>query len=138
MTFCHWRDGRGGPTANYGLEQQRYVAIHQSFRDAMAEPANRPEFSGNVVNVLTEKYWDSQLSKILLRRETLKKKVAQQNREQKLTQEAAKQLETQLLTEAISIRENEFLNKGVSNAEYHYLGSARILGGIGKGFTEAM
>lgn len=79
----------------------------------MAEPANRPEFSGNVVNVLTEKYWDSQLSKILLRRETLKKKVAQQNREQKLTQEAAKQLETQLLTEAISIRENELLNKGV-------------------------
>jgi hypothetical protein len=43
-----------------------------------------------------------------------------------------------MLTEAISVRENELLKNGISNAEYHYLGSARILGGIGKGFAEAM
>jgi hypothetical protein len=30
------------------------------------------------------------------------------------------------------------LEKGVSNAEFHYLGSAKILGGIGKGLAEAM
>ncbi len=30
------------------------------------------------------------------------------------------------------------LDTGVSNAEYHYLGSAKILGGIGKGMAEAM
>jgi len=30
------------------------------------------------------------------------------------------------------------LDTGVSNAEYHYLGSAKILGGIGKGFAEAL
>lgn len=130
--------GVGGPTANYGLEQQRYVAIHQSFRDAMAAPAKLPEFQGNVVNVLTEKYWDSQLSELYSRRESLKQKAAQQSRAQKLSPEAAKQVETQILTEAISNRENDLLKNGVSNAEYHYLGSARILGGIGKGFAEAM
>jgi hypothetical protein len=30
------------------------------------------------------------------------------------------------------------LEKGISNQEYHYLGSAKILGGIGKGLAEAM
>jgi len=30
------------------------------------------------------------------------------------------------------------LDTGVSNAEYHYLGSAKILGGIGKGFADAL
>jgi hypothetical protein len=97
-----------------------------------------PEFQGNVVNVLTEKYWDSQLSELCSRRESLKQKAAQQSRAQKLSPEAAKQVETQILTEAISNRENDLLKNGVSNAEYHYLGSARILGGIGKGFAEAM
>jgi alpha-galactosidase len=130
--------GAGGPTANYGKDRQRYVAIHQNFRDAMAAPGMLPEFQGNVVNVLTEKYWDLQLSEIQSRRESLKQKAAQQSREQKLSPEEAKQLEMKLLTESISIRENALLNKGISNAEYHYLGSARILGGIGKGFAEAM
>ena len=35
-------------------------------------------------------------------------------------------------------RQRKILTDGVSNAEYHYLGSAKILGGIGKGFAEAL
>jgi hypothetical protein len=130
--------GVGGPTADYGSDQQRYVATHQNFRDAMAAPGKLPEFQGSVINVLTEKYWDSQLSELNRRRESVKQKAAKQAKEQNLNPEAAKQLEAEMLTEAISVRENELLKNGISNAEYHYLGSARILGGIGKGFAEAM
>jgi alpha-galactosidase len=50
--------GVGGPTADYGPEEQRYKATHQTFRDAMAAPAGMAEFKGSVVNVLTEKCWD--------------------------------------------------------------------------------
>ena len=35
-------------------------------------------------------------------------------------------------------RERLVLEKGISNQEYHYLGSAKILGGIGKGLAEAL
>jgi hypothetical protein len=35
-------------------------------------------------------------------------------------------------------RERSIMEKGISNFEFHYLGSAKILGGIGKGFAEAM
>ena len=34
--------------------------------------------------------------------------------------------------------EQEILEIGVSNAAYHYLGSAKILGQIGKAFTDAL
>ncbi|MFN9878671.1 MAG: hypothetical protein ACK557_09355 [Planctomycetota bacterium] len=51
---------------------------------------------------------------------------------------ATKQLETELRGQELSPRELEILEKDVSNAEYHHLGSARILDGIGRGFAEAM
>ncbi|MEM7314603.1 MAG: hypothetical protein AAF497_15765, partial [Planctomycetota bacterium] len=34
-------------------------------------------------------------------------------------------------------RELKTLTTGVSNAEFHYLGCAKILGGIGKAFAES-
>jgi hypothetical protein len=51
--------GVGGPTADY--DSPRYKTVHQSFRDAMAAPAKRPEFKGNVVAVKTEVFWDKEL-----------------------------------------------------------------------------
>jgi hypothetical protein len=54
--------GVNGPTADY--ETPRYKAVHQNFRDAMAAPAKRPEFKGNVAVVLTEKYWDKELETV--------------------------------------------------------------------------
>mgnify|MGYP000293491793 CR=1 FL=1 len=41
-------------------------------------------------------------------------------------------------TEGLTERERQVLEKGISNFEFHYLGSAKILGGIGKGLAEAM
>ncbi len=40
--------------------------------------------------------------------------------------------------ERITPAEEELLGKGVSDGGFHYLGSARIMAGIGKGFAEAM
>jgi len=45
--------GVGGPTDKYGKDQARNKSTHQNFRDAMAAPANLPEFKGNVAAVLT-------------------------------------------------------------------------------------
>ncbi|MFU8893860.1 MAG: sialate O-acetylesterase [Luteolibacter sp.] len=59
--------GVGGPTKDY--TSPRYVPIHQGFRDAMAAPANMPEFQGNVVNVLTEEFWDHQLAEVRSKKE---------------------------------------------------------------------
>ena len=53
--------GVGGPTSEYGPEEQRYKATHQNFRDAMAAPTLLPDFKGNVATVLAEKYWDREL-----------------------------------------------------------------------------
>lgn len=43
-----------------------------------------------------------------------------------------------LRAEEFTERELEIMEKGVSNAEYHYLGSAKIMAQIGKGFAEAI
>ena len=38
----------------------------------------------------------------------------------------------------IKRQELRLMTEGVSNAEYHYLGSAKILGRIGEAFAEAV
>ncbi|MGD1979708.1 MAG: sialate O-acetylesterase [Akkermansiaceae bacterium] len=126
--------GAGGPTADY--ESKRYVAIHQSFRDAMAAPASMPEFKGNVAAVLTENYWDPELSKVSSKRG----KIGGKRRElQKAGMKGAelKAAMDKFEAELFTARDRELM-KGITNAEYHYLGSAKILGGIGKGFAEAV
>jgi hypothetical protein len=40
--------------------------------------------------------------------------------------------------EQLSERERQVLGTGISNAEFHYLGSAKILGQIGAAFAEAL
>jgi len=40
--------------------------------------------------------------------------------------------------EGLTERERQVIEKGISNFEFHYLGSAKILGGVGKGLAEAM
>ncbi|MFL2920859.1 MAG: hypothetical protein ACJ0BN_00400 [Limisphaerales bacterium] len=43
-----------------------------------------------------------------------------------------------LRAEMFTKRELETLQKGVSNQEYHYLGSAKIMAQIGRGFAESI
>ena len=130
--------GVGGPTSEYGPEQQRYKATHDHFRDAMAAPAMLPEFQGNVLAVRTEKYWDLELSAAKSKEQAILQKVKQQTAAEKLTPDRERELREKLLEEGLSERERLIVEKGISNFEFHYLGSAKILGGIGKGLAEAM
>jgi Carbohydrate esterase, sialic acid-specific acetylesterase len=130
--------GVGGPVNNYGPEQQRYKATHQNFRLAMAAPANMPEFQGNVAALLTEKYWDQELSDAKAKEEGIKQVAKKLSTEKKMQPAEHKQLQDQLLREGMTDRERLVIEKGISNFEFHYLGSAKILGGIGKGLAETM
>jgi len=130
--------GVGGPTAEYGPDQQRYRAVHQNFRDAMAAPAHRPEFRDNVVAVLTEQYWDRELTVLRAKENALRQQAKALAAANKLTPAEERAAFTKLRAEGLTERERKVLDTGISNQEYHYLGSAKILGGIGKGFAEAM
>ncbi len=130
--------GVGGPTAAYGPDQQRYKATHQNFRDAMAAPAQLPEFKGNVAAMLSEKYWDAELTVAKFKDNEIRQKAKKLATEGKLSPADEKAALEKLRTEGLTERERLVLEKGISNAEFHYLGSAKILGGFGKGLAEAM
>ena len=130
--------GVGGPTSEYGPEEQRYKATHQNFRAAMAAPAALPEFKGNVTAIRTEKYWDRELKLARAKENDVKEKAKKLAKEQKLNPAEERALVEQMRAESLTERERLVLEKGVSNAEFHYLGSAKILGCIGKGFAEAL
>jgi hypothetical protein len=130
--------GVGGPTPEYGPDQQRYKATHQNFRDAMAAPALLPEFNGNVAAVRTEKYWDRELTAAKAKDNEIKQRAKQLTTEGTLNPAEEKAALDTLRAEGLTERERQVLEKGISNLEFHYLGSSKILGGIGKGLAEAM
>ena len=130
--------GVGGPTDKYTEQEQRYRAIHNNFRQAMAAPADVDEFKSNVAAVWTDQYWDMELKQ--LRREDSELQV---ELKKKAETEGLSRTELQSLIEKerakrLSNKQLTLLQKGASNAEYHYLGSAKIMTQIGKGFAEAM
>ena len=156
--------GAGGPVAKYTKEQQRYAGIHQNFRDAMAAPATRAEFKNQVIAVLTEESWDLELDLILRRDNSLRNKINLAKKEGTLI-EVARQLNKgeeldatdlevfqslqqqnklesamleKLRARTFTAREYSILKIGKSNAEYHYLGSGKILAKIGKSFADAI
>lgn len=130
--------GVGGPTAAYGPDEQRYKATHQNFRDAMAAPTKLPEFQGNVAAVLMEKYWDLELKAARKKDADLKDQAKKQAKDAKLKPPEEKASLDKLRATGLTERERKILEVGVSNLEFHYLGSAKILGGVGKGLAEAM
>jgi len=138
MPFVIGVIGVNGPTKLYGPDQQRYQGIHQNIRDAMAAPATLPEFEGNVAAVLTENYWDLEVSALRKQERAIKEQEKQLKSEGKLSREEWQAAVEKLYAETFTERELDLLRNSVSNAEYHYLGSARILGPIGQGFAEAM
>lgn len=133
--------GVGGPTDLYGPEQQRYKAVHQNFRNAMAAPADLPEFKGSVVAVQTGDYWDMEFVALQTRERSIKPEVDELNRrvkEGELSSEAGKAAIEKLYAETFTPREMMILRESTSNAEFHYLGSARIMTRIGQAFADAM
>ena len=130
--------GAGGPIAKYGPDQKRYAGIHGEFRKAMAAPSKLPEFKGNVTAVFTENYWDGQLSELVDRRGKINAKRRDLAKDQSLTREQRDHAINEFTAKLFTKEEQEILEIGVSNAAYHYLGSAKILGQIGKAFANAL
>jgi hypothetical protein len=130
--------GVGGPTAEYGPDQQRYKSTHDHFRAAMAAPAEFPEFKGNVAAVFTEKYWDRELSAAKAKDHAIRQEFKKHSSERALKPAEAKGELENALAKGLTERERMVLEKGISNLEFHYLGSAKILGGVGTGLAEAM
>jgi hypothetical protein len=130
--------GVGGPTSEYLPEQKRYQRTHENFRAAMAAPAQLPEFRGTVASVFTENYWDLELTRARAKEGGITNEARKLAKEQNLKPAEETNLVEKMRAEGLTERERLVLEKGVSNAEFHYLGSAKILGGIGKGLAEAM
>jgi len=130
--------GAGGPIAKYGPEQKRYAGIHGEFRKAMAAPAKLPEFKGNVTAVFTENFWDGQLSELVDRRGKINAKRRELAKDQSLTRAQRDKAIAEFTDEIFTKEEQAILEAGVSNAAYHYLGSAKILTQIGQAFAEAL
>ena len=128
--------GVGGPTQRYGKDQQRYKATHQNFRDAMAAVARKPEFSGRVINVLTENCWDNELADLSKRKSRVDGQIRQLRKTMNKDQLTAKRDE--LMNAEFTTEEIKILETGKSNAEFHYLGSSKIMACIGKAFAEAL
>ena len=138
MPFVIGVMGVGGPVENYGPDQQRYKSVHDEFRKAMAAPAAMPEFMGNVTAVLTEKYWDAQLSELSARWGKINSKRRSLNQDKTLEDGERKEALHAFTSDLFTPEELKALQVGKSNAEYHYLGSAKIMAQIGKAFAEAL
>jgi hypothetical protein len=97
-----------------------------------------PEFKGNVAAVLTENFWDLELTAAKAKDNEIKQKAKKLAAERKLKPAEEKAMAEKMRMEGLIERERVILEKGISNAEFHYLGSAKILGGMGKGLAGAM
>ena len=129
--------GVGGPVEKYGPDQKRYAGIHSEFRKAMAAPAKLSEFKGNVTAVFTENYWDHQLSELSLRMDKVNAKRRSLGNDKTLSVEERRKLVEDYKADLFTKEEIHILETGISNAAYHYLGSSKILGQIGKAFADA-
>ena len=133
--------GAGGPVASYREDQQRYSAIHQSFRDAMAAPAQLASFKSTVKAVLTENCWDMELTELRYRERFMNQEIQTRLKSvdaPQLGKDEKDALRLEIRQKNFSQEQWDTLQSGVSNAEYHYLGSAKIMVRIGVSFAQAM
>ena len=129
--------GVGGPVEKYGPDQKRYAGIHSEFRKAMAAPAKLSEFKGNVTAVFTENYWDHQLSGLSSRMGKVNAKRRSLGNDKTLSAEERSKFVETYKADLFTEEEMRILETGISNAAYHYLGSSKVLGQIGKAFADA-
>jgi len=141
MPFVIGVMGVDGPISpNVKNKGQRY------FREAMAAPAMRPEFKGNVVAVETAPYWDLKLAAIIDKREQVKnmarllqtKNKNSPNADGSMDEAAQKAYLEKYESELISPEEKALVERGASNAGYHYLGCAKTHAQIGQAFANAL
>ncbi len=115
------------------------------FRQAMAAPADMPEFKGNVIAVQTAPFWAAELGAIDEKRAQIRqmdhliksKHKDHANADGHMTEQQQrdylKDFEAKLITPADKAR----WERGASNAGYHYLGCAKTFALMGRAFAEA-
>jgi alpha-galactosidase len=132
--------GVGGPIEDYAPDRKRHAATHRNFRDAMAAPASMDEFKGSVSAVCTEVFWDREVASLRLREDRIKPELERIRAEVKGGSRKRAEADAEisaLYASRFNQRELVLLRDSVSNHEYHYLGSARILAPIGEAFAES-
>jgi alpha-galactosidase len=124
-------------TERYRQIEPRHIPWLREFRKAMAAPAGMPEFKGQVAAVRTEEFWEPRLEELQGRWKQVKAKNGEL-KAQGLGKAEQKAAIDEYLKTVYSPEEWKLMETGVSNACYHYLGSAKIMARIGKAFAEAM
>ena len=88
--------------------------------------------------MFTENYWDGQLSELVDRRDKINAKRRDLAKDQSLTREQRDHAINEFTAKLYTKEEQEIPEIGVSNAAYHYLGSAKVLTQIGQAFAGAL
>jgi len=135
------------------------------FRQAMAAPADMPEFKGNVAAVETAPFWDKPLAAIAeklgkprglayhLQKGSLPGEVAADRyplayamhkeywdaapKDRKMTKEQQQAYVKEYRDKLITPENEALWKRGASNAGYHYLGCAKTMALIGQAFAKA-
>jgi alpha-galactosidase len=118
-----------------GVNEQGNIGRLQQAQMAVAQ---KPEFKGNVIAVETGKYWDHELSALVQKAGKINEQAGVFRYEQGLEGEALKQAIAEYRAKNITPQEEEILKIAVSDGDFHYLGSGKIMVGIGRGFAEAL
>ena len=137
MPFVIGVMGVGGPIENVS---ERYRGIHGNFREAMAAPAARDEFKGNVLAVRTAPFWDMDVDRITKKRNHYNSLVSQLKKQDKEGTITKEQLAVELKKaegDALTPEEESKLIGIKARQEYHYFGSGKTMAQIGKAFAEA-
>ncbi len=116
-----------------------------AFRRAMAAPAARPEFQGNVVAVETAPFWADELGAIANKHEQVNQMrwfldsqhQDHPNADGQMTEEQKNDYLKKYEADLISPAEVALWKRGASNAGYHYLGCAKTFALMGRSFAEA-
>ena len=133
-----FRPPSAGP---YVFNETQLAAFQKQGKDLAtikADKAKETGVKGNVAAIRTENYWDLELTAAKAKDNEIKQKAKKLATEGKLKPADEKAALEKMRSEGLTERERLVLEKGISNFEFHYLGSAKILGGIGKGMAEAM
>jgi hypothetical protein len=100
--------------------------------------ATLPEFKDNVIAVETAPYWDHEIDRIEAIRSEALGKAKKEAKEKNLEPKEAAALEREFTEKALTAKDQDYLAKNRSNQGYHYHGSAKTLGGIGKALADAL
>ncbi len=139
MPFVTGVLGVGGETSGDGTE---------AFRHAMAAPGEMDEFKGTVVNVYTHKFWPADIDAIKVKLAAATAELDKKGNILKMRSKKGEDVKEEMaelaakkeaITEqALSEDEKFLLKNGCSNQGFHYYGSAKFFGQVGKAFAEAL